>query len=68
RIRTTALLDVFSGQEHPRGAHIIIVYYGEIVEGVLTPGDDVSDAKFYSKGNLPPLAFSTTHKIISRYG
>jgi ADP-ribose pyrophosphatase YjhB (NUDIX family) len=68
RIRTTALLDVFSGQEHPRGAHIIIVYYGEIIDGVLNPGDDVSDAKFYSKDNLPPLAFSTTHKIISRHG
>ena len=65
RIRVTALLDVFSGQEHPRGAHIIIVYNGEIVDGVLRPGDDVSAADFFSKDDLPPLAFKTTHQIIS---
>ena len=65
-IHITGLLDVFSGQEHPRGAHILIVYNGEICNGILRPGDDVSDARFFSKDELPPLAFSTTREIIAR--
>ncbi len=65
-IQITELLDVFSGQEHPRGAHIIIVYIGEICDGILRPGDDVSDARFFSKDELPPLAFNATREIIDR--
>jgi len=63
-VHVTGLLDVFSGQEHPRGAHIIIVYRGDIQGGVLRPGDDVSDARFFANDELPPLAFSTTREII----
>ena len=66
-LEITGLLDVFSGQEHPRGAHIVIVYYGEIRDGVLNPGDDVSDVGFFSKDELPPLAFSNAREIIDRF-
>lgn len=66
-VEITGLLGVFSGQQHPRGAHILIVYSGVIRDGVLNPGDDVSDAGFFSKGELPPLAFSNAKEIIDRF-
>jgi ADP-ribose pyrophosphatase YjhB (NUDIX family) len=56
------------GQEHPRGAHIFIVYRAVIIGGTLRPGDDVDDAQFFSLNDLPPLAFKTTLKILRQAG
>lgn len=64
-VRVGHLLDVMSGQEHPRGAHIVIFYQGEIVSGSLRAEDDVDRAAFFRRDQLPPLAFSTTQKILS---
>jgi ADP-ribose pyrophosphatase YjhB (NUDIX family) len=58
------LVDVISGQEHPRGAHIVIVYRAEIVGGRLEPADDVDRVDFFPLDGLPPLAFKTTRKIL----
>jgi 8-oxo-dGTP diphosphatase len=58
------LLDVLAGQEHPRGAHILIAYRVESLGGTLHAGDDVDRAEFFSKNNLPPLAFETTQHIL----
>ena len=66
-VRVTRLLDVFTGQEHPRGAHLILVYQGIILGGKLQPGDDASDAGFFSITDLPPLAFRTTNVILERF-
>jgi ADP-ribose pyrophosphatase YjhB (NUDIX family) len=63
-IKTTDLIDVLSGQEHPRGAHIIIFYRAEIISGEATPGDDVDRVSFFNRSNLPPMAFKTTQKIL----
>jgi 8-oxo-dGTP diphosphatase len=63
-VRITELLDVLSGQEHPRGAHILIVYRGEILSGNLNSGDDAEKAAFFSLEALPPLAFRTTRRIL----
>ena len=38
-----------TAQEHPRGAHILIVYKAEIINGELKPADDVDRARFFSK-------------------
>jgi len=65
KVRITGLLDVLAGQEHPRGAHILIVYQGEIQSGELNPGDDAAAAAFFPLKELPPLAFETTRKIIA---
>jgi ADP-ribose pyrophosphatase YjhB (NUDIX family) len=59
------LLDVFAGQEHPRGAHIIIVYQAEVIGGELKAGDDVDDVAFFHPDNLPAIAFTTTKKILN---
>lgn len=64
QVEITELLTVLYGQEHPRGAHIILFYLGEIMSGELQAGDDVDRAEFFSRDNLPPLAFSTTQQVL----
>lgn len=64
RVKVNGLLDVLSGLEHPRGAHIIIFYSAVIVSGKLAPGDDADRAEFFPENDLPPLAFTTTKKIL----
>ncbi len=66
RVKVTGLVDVLSGQEHPRGAHILIIYQGEILSGTLKPGDDADRAEFFSLDQLPHLAFRSTQEIITR--
>jgi len=63
-VEVTGLLDVIYGQDHPRGANIVIIYKADILSGVLQPGDDVDGAAFFARSNLPPLAFSATRHIL----
>ncbi len=65
-VRVASLLNVLYGQEHSRGAHILIVYRAEIVSGDLHASDDVDRAAFFPRSALPPLAFSTTRKILGQ--
>lgn len=67
KVRVIQLLDVFNQQEHKRGAHILILYRGEILGGELHAGDDVDKAAFFSLDKLPPLAFLTTQVIFDRF-
>jgi len=64
RVQVKGLLDVLAGQEHPRGAHLLIVYRASVVSGDLRAGDDADAAAFFSRYALPKLAFSTTHRIL----
>jgi 8-oxo-dGTP diphosphatase len=66
-VRITELVDLISGQEHPRGAHLLIVYRGEILSGELKPGDDAEQADFFDLRALPPLAFASTRVIFERW-
>jgi 8-oxo-dGTP diphosphatase len=63
-VRITGLLEVAYGQEHPRGAHIFIIYRAEVTGGTLAAADDVDAAAFFSYDDLPPLAFETTQRIL----
>ena len=65
-VQVTGLIDVLSGQEHPRGSHILIIYQGEILSGTLNPGDDADRADFFHLDELPLLAFRSTQEIIQR--
>ena len=62
--RVTGLHGVLAGQEHPRGAHILIVYRVELLAGELAPGDDADRAGYFQLDSLPPLAFHSTLKIL----
>jgi 8-oxo-dGTP diphosphatase len=63
-VRVTGLVDVISGQEHARGAHIFIVYRAEVVTGRERPGDDADQVGFFARDELPPLAFATTARLL----
>ena len=64
-VQISGLINVLGGQEHPRGAHILIVYRAEIIAGEIQAGDDADQAAFFSLESLPPLAFATTQRILS---
>jgi len=66
RAQVTELLDVMYGQEHPRGAHIVIFYRARLLSGTLRANDDVDRVAFFSRNDLPPLAFSTTERILQK--
>jgi 8-oxo-dGTP diphosphatase len=63
-VQVSSLLDVLSGREHPRGADIVLVYRAVWQSGTLTPGDDAASAAFFSRDNLPPLAFKSTRSVL----
>ena len=67
QVKVTGLLDVIYGLEHPRGAHIVIVYQAEVQAGALHPADDVDQVGFHRLDSLPPLAFRTTRQILDRF-
>lgn len=67
QVKVTGLLDVIYGLEHPRGAHIVIVYQAEVQTGSLHPADDVDQVRFHRLDSLPPLAFRTTRQILDRF-
>lgn len=66
-VRVGELLDVLYAKEHPRGASIFIVYQGQITGGEMDANDDVDQVAFFSPDDLPPLAFSTTTRILERW-
>jgi 8-oxo-dGTP diphosphatase len=65
-VQVLGLLDVLAGQEHSRGAHILIVYRVRVLSGTARPGDDADAVAFFSRHQLPELAFSTTRRILGK--
>jgi 8-oxo-dGTP diphosphatase len=64
-VSVTALLDVIPGQEHARGADMVIAYRAAVVSGHLQASDDADQAEFFAGDDLPPLAFEATRKLIA---
>ncbi len=64
-IRVTRVLDVIPGREHERGADFVIAYFGKVIAGDLSPGDDADAVEWFSRDNLPPLAFEATQKLLN---
>jgi ADP-ribose pyrophosphatase YjhB (NUDIX family) len=67
-VQVVGLIDVLAGQEHARGAHILIVYRVKILSGTLAAHDDVDQLGFFEKNHLPPLAFQATRQILADAG
>lgn len=63
-VQITGLIDVIFGQEHPRGAHFVIFYRGVETGGRMAAGDDVDQLGFFPLEDLPPLAFTTTARLL----
>jgi len=64
-VRVKRVLDVIAGKEHERGADFIIAYQAEVISGTLAPNDDADAADWFTRDNLPPLAFTATQKILA---
>lgn len=63
-VHVTALLDIIAGLEHARGADIVIVYRAQVQGGVLQARDDADQADWFSRNELPPLAFEATKRVL----
>lgn len=50
-----ALLDASHYTDDFRGPGISLVYRGRVASGALLPGDDASEARFFSRNELPPV-------------
>jgi len=59
-VRVTGLIQLIAGQEHERGADILILYQAEVLGGELLAGDDADEVDFFERDALPPLAFRAT--------
>jgi len=63
-IEIKALFGVFPGFDDPRVHVVVIVYWGEIVNGEMIPGDDAEQAKFFPLNDLPENIAFTAHRMI----
>jgi ADP-ribose pyrophosphatase YjhB (NUDIX family) len=66
-VRVTRVLDLIPGKEHPRGADFIIVYHAEVLSGELKADDDADAVEWFSRDQLPPLAFRATQKVLQSF-
>lgn len=63
-VHVTGVLQIISGREHERGADFVIVYLAQLVGGILAPADDADAAEWFTRANLPPLAFKATRTVL----
>jgi ADP-ribose pyrophosphatase YjhB (NUDIX family) len=61
------LLTVVSELIRPYGHVVILGYTADAEEGELSPGDDASDAEFFSFDDHPPIAFITHREILKQF-
>ena len=60
-VHVEGVVGVYSQAGHPV---ILVVYDSVIVGGVLTPGEEASDARFFSVEDLPELAFERDATVL----
>lgn len=63
-VRIMRVHDVIAGREHERGADFVIVYCAEVVSGDMMASDDADAVEWFERGDLPPLAFEATKKVL----
>ncbi len=63
-VAVTGLQQVIAGREHEHGADFILIYRGRITGGELKAGDDADMAQFFSRDQLPLLAFRATRAAL----
>jgi len=66
-VRVMRVYEIVSGREHPRGADFIIVYQADLVGGQMQAADDADAVEWFSKDNLPPLAFLATKRVLKSF-
>jgi len=66
-VEITGLLDVIAGQEHARGADIVIIFLARLVGGTPKADDDADRVAFFAPDDLPPLAFHATQIALEKW-
>ena len=61
------ILDIYAEKEHAGGADFIIIYQAEVINGTLLAADDAAAAAWFSRDDLPELAFEATHYFLARF-
>ena len=68
KVKLTSSFKVYSGADDPRTKAVLILYLADIVGGSLTPGDDASEAKYFTRNEIPEnIAFESHRRAISEY-
>jgi 8-oxo-dGTP diphosphatase len=65
-VEITRLLDVFPRRDDGL-ANIVIAYAARITGGELHPDDDAADAGWFTRDNIPDLAFYPSKMLIQRW-
>ena len=65
-VELDGLFDMLTGREHPRGSDILLIFKAHVVGGTLAAADDADRAEWFSLDELPPLAFTSTHRILDK--
>lgn len=65
-VELTRLLDVIPGEGLPGEASFTIFYQGRVTGGTLRARDDAAKCGFFPLDALPPLAFSSTRRVLAR--
>jgi ADP-ribose pyrophosphatase YjhB (NUDIX family) len=64
--RVTGLVGVYAGRDDPRVRAVLVVYAVRRMGGTLTPGDDATDARFFTRRSVPKrLAFHAHEAAIA---
>lgn len=66
-VEIAGLLDVIAGQEHERGADIVIVYHARLMGGEPQAADDVDRVACFAPDQFPPLAFRATQIALTKW-
>jgi 8-oxo-dGTP diphosphatase len=66
-VKITGIIDIIAGREHARGSDFVIFYRGEAAPGEPHAEDDAAAVGWYSRNNLPELAFKSTSYILARH-
>jgi 8-oxo-dGTP diphosphatase len=67
RTTVVSLLDVIFGQEHERGASLLIAYLARLLDDApigQADKEEVTDVGFFPPDQLPPIAFRATQRAI----
>ena len=67
-VQIKELLDIYSGCDDPRSHVVLVIYIATFLGGELQPGDDASDAQYFSLNTLPEnIAFINHRNAIENY-
>lgn len=66
-VQIDRLVDVFHTPDDGGLADIVIAYAATIMEGTLQAADDADDAQWFTRDNLPELAFLPSQRLMAKW-